>query len=63
MPDTITPEAVKLLFAYFNLPVKQYVEALSQVKKVGLSSDDKTWIEAEIPPVHASTILRQISQV
>ena len=55
-------KADRLLFAYFERPVKEYVHTLESVKAAGgLSNEEIEEIRAEAPAVHAEAILRHLT--
>lgn len=60
----IRSEVIELIYAYFNLPVKEYIETLYAVKKGGgLSLDEEVWLQLQTPAAHASAIIRHLSLI
>jgi hypothetical protein len=54
----------RIVDAYFHRPQREYLFALSLIKRQGgLNKDEIRLIEARLPHVHASTIIRQAALV
>lgn len=55
---------IELLYAYFNLPVGEYVEVLCQMKKEGgLTSEEVAWLLSQTPAVHENAIIRHLNLI
>jgi hypothetical protein len=56
-------KANRVLFAYFERPVKEYTRTLESVRATGgLSEEEVQEIRAQAPAVHAETILRHLGE-
>jgi hypothetical protein len=56
-------KANRVLFAYFERPVKEYARTLESVRPSGgLNKEEVQAIRAQAPAVHAKTILRHLGE-
>lgn len=55
-------KADRILFAYFERPIKEYVRTLDSIKAAGgLNNEEIDEIRAKVPTVHAEAILRHLA--
>jgi len=60
----VNNETLEMLFAYFNLPMAEYVEMLKAISgRGGLTSADISWLENYVPYGHFSAMLRQLEPI